>query len=69
LKAVTKQIQDCIKAFHNDMTAWRRDLHAQPGLGFEEHRTQWPVYPNLRPVPRPWRNQGGGEGRFAVQRR
>jgi metal-dependent amidase/aminoacylase/carboxypeptidase family protein len=33
------QIQDRIKAFHNDMTAWRRDPHAHPELGFEEHRT------------------------------
>ena len=30
---------DRIKAFHEEMTAWRRDLHAHPELGFEEHRT------------------------------
>jgi amidohydrolase len=28
-----------IGEFHQDMTAWRRDLHAHPELGFEEHRT------------------------------
>jgi amidohydrolase len=32
-------ILDRIKAFHEEMTAWRRDLHAHPELGFEEHRT------------------------------
>jgi hippurate hydrolase len=33
------QIADRIKAFHDEMTKWRRDLHAYPELGFEEHRT------------------------------
>ncbi|KAB2920081.1 MAG: amidohydrolase [Hyphomicrobiaceae bacterium] len=28
-----------VAAFHDEMTAWRRDLHAHPELGFEEHRT------------------------------
>jgi amidohydrolase len=28
-----------IAAFHDEMTAWRRDLHAHPELGFEEART------------------------------
>ena len=30
---------DSIAAFHEDMTAWRRDIHAHPELGFEEQRT------------------------------
>ena len=30
---------DCIGAFHDEMTTWRRDIHAHPELGFEEHRT------------------------------
>ncbi len=28
-----------IADFHEDMTAWRRDIHAHPELGFEEQRT------------------------------
>jgi amidohydrolase len=28
-----------IAEFHDDMTAWRRDLHAHPELGYEEVRT------------------------------
>src|SRR3989440_5381574 len=30
---------DRIKGYHADLTARRRDLHAHPELGFEEHRT------------------------------
>ncbi len=33
------QIIDRIKSFHNELTAWRQDLHAHPELGFEEQRT------------------------------
>ena len=32
-------INNRIAAFVDDMTRWRRDLHAHPELGFEEHRT------------------------------
>jgi hippurate hydrolase len=32
---VTKRIAE----FHDDLTNWRRDIHAHPELGFEEHRT------------------------------
>ncbi len=28
-----------IAAFHDEMTAWRRELHAHPETAFEEHRT------------------------------
>ena len=28
-----------IAQFHEDLTAWRRDIHAHPELGFEEQRT------------------------------
>jgi len=30
---------DAIAAFHDEMTEWRRDIHAHPELGFEETRT------------------------------
>ena len=28
-----------IAEFHDDLTNWRRDIHAHPELGFAEHRT------------------------------
>lgn len=31
--------RDRITEYHADMTAWRRDIHAHPELGFEENRT------------------------------
>jgi amidohydrolase len=37
-----------IADFHDDMTAWRQDLHAHPELGFEEHRTSAVVAERLR---------------------
>jgi hippurate hydrolase len=33
------KIIDEIAAFQDDMTGWRRDIHAHPELGFEENRT------------------------------
>ena len=35
----TMSAVDRIGDFHDEMTAWRRDVHAHPELGFEEHRT------------------------------
>ena len=32
-------IIDRIAQFHDDLTSWRRDIHAHPELGFEERRT------------------------------
>lgn len=37
-----------IADFHDDMTAWRRDLHAHPELGFELPRTSAMVAEKLR---------------------
>jgi hippurate hydrolase len=37
-----------IAAFHDDMTAWRRDLHAHPETAFEEQRTAALVAQKLR---------------------
>lgn len=31
--------RDRITAFHAEMTDWRRDFHAHPEIGYEEHRT------------------------------
>jgi hippurate hydrolase len=33
------EIIERIGAFHHDLTAWRRDIHAHPEVGFEERRT------------------------------
>ena len=30
---------ELLAPLHAEMTAWRRDIHAHPELGFEEHRT------------------------------
>lgn len=32
-------VNNRIAAFHDDMTAWRRDIHAHPETAFEENRT------------------------------
>jgi hippurate hydrolase len=37
-----------IAAFADDLTAWRRDIHAHPELGFEEERTSRLVAERLR---------------------
>ncbi len=41
-------IKPSIAAFHDDMTAWRRDFHAHPEIGFEEVRTSGIVADKLR---------------------
>ncbi len=37
-----------IAEFHDDMTAWRRDIHAHPELGLQETRTSAVVQERLR---------------------
>ncbi|GAC1563547.1 MAG: M20 aminoacylase family protein [Beijerinckiaceae bacterium] len=38
---------DAIRAFHDEMTAWRRDFHAHPEIGFQEERTSASVAAKL----------------------
>jgi amidohydrolase len=41
-------IHNRIAAFHDDMTAWRRDLHQHPELALEEHRTSAMIQAKLK---------------------
>jgi amidohydrolase len=43
---MTRPLDD-IRAFHDDMTTWRRDFHAHPEIGFEEERTSAAVAAKL----------------------
>lgn len=38
---------DNVRGFHQEMTAWRRDFHAHPEIGFEEERTSAAVAAKL----------------------
>ena len=41
-------VDNRIAAFHAEMTAWRRDIHAHPELGFQEERTSELVSEKLK---------------------
>ena len=43
---MTRPLND-VRAFHQEMTAWRRDFHAHPEIGFEEERTSAAVAAKL----------------------
>ena len=39
---------EAIVRVQEEMTLWRRDIHAHPELGFEENRTSHVVYDMVR---------------------
>ena len=41
-------IINCIADLHDEITEWRRDLHANPELQYEVHRTAGVVAEKLR---------------------
>ncbi len=41
-------VNNRIAAFHDDMAAWRHDLHRHPELAFQEHRTSGVVQAKLK---------------------
>ena len=57
-----------IAEFHDELTNWRRDIHAHPELGFEEQRTSDLVAKKLAQfgyeVFRGIGRTGGGRGRL-----
>jgi hippurate hydrolase len=55
-------INNRIAAFQDDMTAWRRDIHAHPELGFEEKRTSDIVAAKLAEFGIPVHRGLGGTG-------
>ena len=63
-----------IANFHADMTAWRRDIHAHPELGFQETRTASTggESAQLLHQHRQWQSRGrlrGAQPRLLFQRR
>ena len=60
---------DAIRAYHPDLTAIRRDIHAHPELGFEEHRTSDLVADHLKSWGIEVHRNVGGTGIVGVLRR
>jgi hypothetical protein len=74
-KAPGSRYPDLGQSLTNLGLVGRRLLRAHLGLIMAQRSPCWRItlifrqsipYPNLRPVLRPWRSQGGGEGRFAL---
>jgi hippurate hydrolase len=60
---------DAIRAYHHELTAIRRDLHAHPEIGFEEHRTSDLVARELAALGIEVHRGVGGTGLVGVLRR
>ena len=60
---------DSIRAYHDELTAIRRDIHAHPELGFEETRTSDLVAEKLREWGIEVHRDVGGTGLVGVLRR
>src|SRR5256885_6726746 len=59
---------DCIKSYHANLTERRRDFHAHPELGFEEHRTSDVVARELESLGIEVHRGVGGTGVVGVLR-
>jgi len=57
---------DYIRRWHDDLTGVRRDLHAHPELGFEEHRTAGIVHERLNELGIPHATSVGRTGLVAA---
>ncbi len=60
---------DTIRGFHDELTAIRRDIHAHPEIGFEEHRTSDLVAAELAALGIEVHRNVGGTGVVGVLRR
>ncbi len=60
---------DAIRAYHDELTAIRRDIHAHPEIGFEEHRTSDIVARELEALGIEVHRNVGGTGIVGVLRR
>ena len=60
---------DSVRAYHDELTAIRRDIHAHPEIGFEEHRTSDIVAEQLKALGIEVHRGVGGTGVVGVLRR
>jgi len=66
---MTMAALDTIRGFHDELTAIRRDIHAHPEIGFEEHRTSDLVAAELAALGIEVHRNVGGTGVVGVLRR